>query len=292
MSRPWMPLYVADYLADTMHLTGAEHGAYLLLIMHYWQKGSLPNDDRKLASIARALPEQWSSMRGTIAEFFGPDWTHARIDAELKSAREAYERRASAGRSGGKAKSGAKQCSSNAKAGLKQSQSHTETTPSGVVRDATPGNDLDRLSSRLCEAADGKMNPTSALVVGPVLEMIAQGVDLETDILPAIKATSSRLSRTVDLKYFIGPIRDAYNRRVEAGEGLAKPKVSEIKRLEDMTEAERRDRWAKVLSYNRGTGIWRTWLDGPPPGREGCRVPADMLEQRDLSKDWFEEQAA
>lgn len=125
MSRPWMPLYVADYLADTGHLSTIEHGAYMLLIMHYWSKGGLPDDDKRLASIARASLEQWSDMRGTIAEFFGDGWKHERIESELENAAKAYERRAAAGKAGGKAKA---EKASNATAMPEQSYSnHTHT---------------------------------------------------------------------------------------------------------------------------------------------------------------------
>lgn len=126
MSRPWMPLYVADYLADTGHLSAAEHGAYLLLIMHYWANGGLPADDRKLARIARMTDTEWRAARETVAEFFSDSWRHERIDRELANANAAYERRASAGRKGGNAKSVSRQSRSNATpmpdALLKQSQ--------------------------------------------------------------------------------------------------------------------------------------------------------------------------
>ncbi|MGO4670052.1 YdaU family protein [Bosea sp. 2RAB26] len=86
MSRAWMPLYVADYLADTGHLSAAEHGGYLLLIMHYWQNGGLPTEDRRLARIARMSPAEWGASCDTLADLFAEGWVHKRIDAELKAA--------------------------------------------------------------------------------------------------------------------------------------------------------------------------------------------------------------
>lgn len=87
-----MPLYVADYLADTGHLSAAEHGAYLLLIMHYWQNGGLPNEDRRLARIARMSPAEWDDARETLFDMFEDGWRHHRIDAELKAAQEISEK--------------------------------------------------------------------------------------------------------------------------------------------------------------------------------------------------------
>lgn len=92
MSPPWMPLYIADYKADTGHLSAAEHGAYLLLIMHYWTTGALPNDDRQLARIACMTATEWRRSRDTIAAFFEDGWRHTRIDAELTKTAETASR--------------------------------------------------------------------------------------------------------------------------------------------------------------------------------------------------------
>lgn len=71
-SDTWMPLFIGDYLADTMHLSGPEHGAYLLLLMHSWRVGPLPDDDRQLATIARTEPAAWKRMAPTLRAFFAP----------------------------------------------------------------------------------------------------------------------------------------------------------------------------------------------------------------------------
>jgi uncharacterized protein YdaU (DUF1376 family) len=61
-----MPLYVADYLADTLHLSATEHGAFILLLMHRWQHGSLPDDARKLAPIAGVSRQRWPAIWASI----------------------------------------------------------------------------------------------------------------------------------------------------------------------------------------------------------------------------------
>ena len=97
MNRPWMPLYVGDYLGDTGHLTTAQHGAYLLLMMHYWRKGELPDDDRQLSKITKLPLKTWCDYRATLQDFFHEGWKHKRIDAELDQDdagfREARDRR-------------------------------------------------------------------------------------------------------------------------------------------------------------------------------------------------------
>lgn len=101
MNRPWMPLYVGDYLGDTGHLTTTQHGAYLLLMMHYWRKGEIPDDDKQLAKITKLPLKIWIDQRPTIQDFFYDGWRHKRIDAELHRMMNVSAKRAIAGQKGG-----------------------------------------------------------------------------------------------------------------------------------------------------------------------------------------------
>jgi uncharacterized protein YdaU (DUF1376 family) len=111
MSRHWMPFYVGDYLQDTRLLTLEQHGAYLLLIMHYWTQGGLPPDEKSIRRILGLNSESerhvWRSIRLAIAPFFQhPGWRHKRIDAELKKQEETSIKRKMAGQKGGRSNRG------------------------------------------------------------------------------------------------------------------------------------------------------------------------------------------
>lgn len=101
--KAWMPIYWGDYLRDTAHLSTAEHGAYLLLIGHYWVTAKpLPDDEEKLRRIARMDRDEWVSSRETISAFFviaDGLWVHQRVEIELagwSKRKEVHSERASA----------------------------------------------------------------------------------------------------------------------------------------------------------------------------------------------------
>jgi uncharacterized protein YdaU (DUF1376 family) len=98
-SSAWMPFYVGDYLADTMHLTTVQHGAYFLLICHYWRTGPIVDDDGVLASICRMGKSEWTKNRAIIRRFFTARdglLHQKRIDAELEFASGISEKRRAA----------------------------------------------------------------------------------------------------------------------------------------------------------------------------------------------------
>lgn len=104
---PYMQLYVADYLAATAHLTAAEHGAYLLLLFNYWQRGeSFKAKDqqtlnKRLACVARMSNEEFEQIKETLQEFFvctETEWSHDRVEKDLEAIRQKSEKASKAGK--------------------------------------------------------------------------------------------------------------------------------------------------------------------------------------------------
>jgi len=112
----WMPFTIGHYVRDTMDLTTTEHGAYLLLTMHYWCRGPLPTEPSRLAIITKQTLTAWNRMAGTILAFFkeGDDGRlhHKRLDSERERCADVSDKRSEAGRAGAEAKKAKKAQSS------------------------------------------------------------------------------------------------------------------------------------------------------------------------------------
>lgn len=105
MNPPKMPIHIGDYHRDTGHLRAPEHGAYLLLMFHYWSTGGLPDNDDHLATIARLSRGEWKKMKPTLQAFFKDGWKHGRIDYDLDKARNISEAAREAGKASGRSRS-------------------------------------------------------------------------------------------------------------------------------------------------------------------------------------------
>ncbi|MFZ1986830.1 MAG: DUF1376 domain-containing protein [Desulfatitalea sp.] len=88
----WLPLFVGDYLSDTMHLSTEQHGAYLLIMMAYW-KNMGPLCESRMKSVTKLTDDAWSMHRALLEEFFDTvsvpgKWVHKRLEKEIKKAME------------------------------------------------------------------------------------------------------------------------------------------------------------------------------------------------------------
>jgi len=99
----WMPVYIGDYLRDTEELTGPEHGAYLLLLMHYWQKnGEIGSDVERLARVCKSSVETCSFILGYYFVLENGNYKNKRADEEIAKAEKRRVSRSENGKMGGR----------------------------------------------------------------------------------------------------------------------------------------------------------------------------------------------
>ena len=194
----WMPLYIGEYVADTMTFTTEQHGAYMLLLMACWKaKGTLPTDDESLVSITKLPTARWRAMRAKVLAKFevstdGLTMAQKRSSKEIAKAEKVSAARSNAGKAGAaKRWQGDSKPMANAMAnasqtdGQQQQQSHlpTQVEPPHINPDAGLVGVGERNSTKageVCRAIRARkvvdVNPSN-----PELNaLIAKGVPVET----------------------------------------------------------------------------------------------------------------
>jgi uncharacterized protein YdaU (DUF1376 family) len=127
--RPWFKMFPSDFLTGTADLSCEEVGAYILLLLHAWERdGRLPREKPRLARLFHlddeTFSEVWKAIEGKFTEdesgLYNPRLEATRVDAE-----EAHQRRVEAGRLGGRPESNAK---AKAKQRLNKGSVHARMT--------------------------------------------------------------------------------------------------------------------------------------------------------------------
>lgn len=132
----WYAFYVGDYLRDTAHLSMVEHGAYRLLLDHYYStENPLPDDDKQLHRICRAFDKhEQDAIKRVLQLFFVYDekegvYKNKKADFEIEKKRGISRVRSQAAKNKGKkAPAKAKQLHSKSKAIADTSTSTSTST--------------------------------------------------------------------------------------------------------------------------------------------------------------------
>lgn len=82
----WMPIWVAERVADTSHLPAFELGFLHRLELSYWRSGPPRDCDETLARICGCTPVEFRRARPSLETFFsveGGQWVSQKLDSEL-----------------------------------------------------------------------------------------------------------------------------------------------------------------------------------------------------------------
>jgi uncharacterized protein YdaU (DUF1376 family) len=183
--RPFMQLYVSDFIGDTLHLSTEQIGAYMLLLMAMWNAGGrLPNDDAKLARVVRMSVKKWKAIEADLIGFFDVtdgEIYHNRLTKELQKSERKSQSRADAGAKGGSAKA-----LKDKEARLANASSLPRHSPDTITRKNTSS-----LRSDVCPEPE-KSAPASPTVIelptvnGDMVSISAADVAEWSEAFPAV----------------------------------------------------------------------------------------------------------
>lgn len=261
---PFMPLWVADFVGDTLDLDAKEIGAYMLILMTMWGRdGYLPNDEKKLQRVARC-GRDWPRIWGAIQHYFtveGDLITQARLLKECKNVASKREVNAQNGARGGTAKAlkTKKPHVANATVSLKQPEPepYITTTLLGAgepfpLPEQSPKppvqSHIDTVEARMPDMlkAAGITNETRSpgmLAYSEPVRWLEAGCEMDGDIIPTLRSIAARGKLATSWAYFSNAVFEAKAKReqpppvvVLGSQRAATPRANTAQRLTEIAE--------------------------------------------------------
>lgn len=138
-----LPLFCDDLIASCVDMTPARFGAYMRLLCYAWSRGGLPNDEAACGRIAGGFGDgDWEAIRSRLVLISdgedGERLTHQRLELERQKVAELREKKAAAGKLGGRPKANGKQTESKTKAEAPQNGKQNESKTKAPTPTPTP----------------------------------------------------------------------------------------------------------------------------------------------------------
>jgi len=100
-----LPLFCDDLIASCVDMTPACFGAYMRLLCYAWTRGGIPDNESACCRITGGMDAgDWISIRSRLMVLDDGRLSHQRLELERVAVSEIREKRAEAGKKGGKAK--------------------------------------------------------------------------------------------------------------------------------------------------------------------------------------------
>lgn len=307
MSLPWFAFNVKAFITDTMRLSTEAKGAYLLLMLDYYEQGKpAPDDDEVLASITGLAIETWRRHRRVVEPLFtlvDGFWRHKRCDEEIATASTLAAKRSAAGKKANETRWAAdpdrtpirkpKRTPDRIRSGHatdteRSTVSEAEFGPDRTKRDQTvPGdqNNADRIhSASESDTASDRVRSPSTI-----------HIDINTEVREGANAPSSAIGLSIG-----SLIPDDFYPTGEAcsqakADGVTGPELAEWiddwkgrceqagTRLDDWQLAWQRE-YKRRIETQKPKAKPRVSVSKPPkkPKAEGCPMPDDWQLTPDL----------
>ena len=293
MGFSWFPFNIKDFMANTMRLNTEAKGAYILLILDYYERGSGPPDDDDILAAICGLPvKTWERHRKVIAPLFAIDgghWKHDRIDFEIADANRkhaSYTARASAGGNAKAKKDRLKSASSTSGAELEHGHLHLHkkdslsTRANEVLQEGkeevaqVPSEPL--IEDQVPDSGLGTTIPRDFVAPPEFMERALQHADASTVHLEVQKFIFHHREQATWSHDWPATLEKWWARFVEHQRKNAKPRAAP--RVEVNTVPAEIDWATHVKNWVADNSRWPRKLCGPEPGQAQCRVPVEVFE--------------